>query len=281
LEQELADIRGETDVLNRELTAKREQLSQDKKRLARLQGDISDVEGRFAASRGDAEVQNIIEGQLARALQELTEEQKRLQQRQPPRRAAGGRIGGIPVDSEYVIFIIDTSNSMQRGAWRLVQIKLQETLEVYPQVKGLQVMNDDGIYMFPQYEGRWIPDTPARRKAILSTLGSWQAFSNSSPVEGVTEAVRRFHAEDKKISIYYFGDEFSGTAIQPVLNEIDRINRSAADGRRRVRIHAVGFPTVLERTERTGNTGERYATLMRAICQSNGGTFVGLNGTQP
>jgi hypothetical protein len=280
LEQELADIRGETEILNRELISKREQLSQDNKRLARLQGDISDLEGRYAASKGDAEVQNIIAGQLARALQELTEEQKRLQRLQP-RRVAGGSIGGIPVDSEYVIFIIDTSNSMQRGAWPLVQRKLQETLAVYPQVKGLQVMNDDGIYMFPQYEGRWIPDTPARRKAILSALSSWQAFSNSSPVEGVTEAVRRFHAQDRKISIYYFGDEFSGTAIQPVLDEIDRINRSAADGKRRVRIHAVGFPTVLERTEQPGNTGQRYATLMRAICQSNGGTFVGLNSTRP
>ncbi|MCK7466785.1 MAG: hypothetical protein MZU91_00625 [Desulfosudis oleivorans] len=88
------------------------------------------------------------------------------------------------MDSEYVIFVIDTSNSMQRGAWPLVQKKLQETLEVYPQVKGLQVMNDDGIYMFSQYAGKWIPDTAGRRRVILSTLASWQPFSNSSPGGG-------------------------------------------------------------------------------------------------
>ncbi|MCU0603347.1 MAG: hypothetical protein MUC33_11850, partial [Desulfobacterales bacterium] len=69
LEQELHEIRGETQILDRELTARREQLSQEKKRLARLQGDLADIEGRFAASKGDAEVQNIIDGQLARALQ--------------------------------------------------------------------------------------------------------------------------------------------------------------------------------------------------------------------
>jgi hypothetical protein len=29
-----------------------------------------------------------------------------------------------------------------------------------------------------------------------------------------------------------------------------------------------------------GNTGERFATLMRILCQRNGGTFVGLNTTK-
>jgi hypothetical protein len=280
LEQELHDIRGETDILNRELTAKREQLSQEKKRLARLQGDMSDFEGKFKASKGDAEVQNTIEGQLARALQELTQEQKRLQQLQP-RRLADGRVGGIPVDSEYVIFVIDTSNSMQRGAWPLVQKKLQETLEVYPQVKGMQVMNDDGIYMFPEYQGKWIPDTPGRRRIILSTLSTWQPFSNSNPVEGIVEAIRSYSSEDRKVSIYYFGDEFSGTSIQAVLDEVGRINHASAGGGGRMRIHAVGFPTVLERTLQLGSTGERYASLMRILCYRNGGTFVGLNSTRP
>jgi hypothetical protein len=280
LEEELHEIRGEAEILNRELTAKREQLSQEKKRLARLQGDISAIEGRFAAAKGDAEVQNIIEGQLARALQELTEEQKRLQRLQP-RRRADGQVGGIPVDSEYIIFVIDTSNSMQRGAWALVQKKLQETLEVYPQVKGMQIMNDDGIYMFSQYEGKWIPDTAGRRRIILSNLSGWQPFSNSSPVEGIVEAISGFYAADKRISLYVFGDEFSGTAIQPVLDEVDRLNRSAGGGERRVRIHGVGFPTVIERTQQPGNTGQRFATLMRALCYRNGGTFVGLNSTRP
>lgn len=280
LAEELHVIRGETLVLNRELSTRVEQLSQEKQRLARLQGDLSAIEGRFAADAGDAEVQNIIDGQLARALQELTAEQKRLQQVQP-RRRPDGQVGGIPVDSEYVIFVIDTSNSMQRGAWPLVQQKLQEALAVYPQVKGLQIMNDDGLYMFPQYAGKWIPDTAGRRRVILNTLGSWQPFSNSSPVEGIVAAIRTFHGEGQRISLYVFGDEFSGTAIQPVLDEVDRSNRVAADGRRRVRIHGVGFPTVIERTRQAGNTGQRFATLMRAVCLRNGGTFVGLNRTHP
>ncbi len=279
LEEELYEIRGESVILNRELTAKKEQLSEEKQKLARLQGDLSKIKGQFAASKDNAQVQNIIEGKLARALQELTEEAKRLLKKQP--RKIQSSIGGIPVDSEYIIFIIDTSGSMQRYAWSLVQKKMRETLEIYPQVKGIQVMNDMGDYMFSQYAGKWIPDTPARRRAILSRLSTWQAFSNSSPVEGITAAIRTFYDPDKKISLYVFGDEFSGSAVQPVVESVERINRAAKDGSSRVRIHAVGFPVVMDRTDKRGNTGERFATLMRILCQKNGGTFVGLNSTRP
>jgi hypothetical protein len=240
---------------------------------------LSEIKGEFKSSRQYAEVQNIIEGQLARALQELTAEMKRLLKK-IPRNVAKPSVGGIPVDSEYIIFIIDTSGSMQRNAWALVQKKLAETLEVYPQVKGIQVMNDMGTYMFPQYRGKWIPDTPARRRAIISNLSVWRSFSNSSPVEGITAAINTFYAGDKKISLYVFGDEFSGPAIQPVIDQIDRINKVAADGTRRVRIHAVGFPVMLQDRFGPGNTGERFATLMRILCQKNGGTFVGLNTTR-
>jgi hypothetical protein len=279
LEEELYEIRGETVILNRELTAKKEQLSEEKQRLARLQGDLSEIKGQFAASKSNAQVQNIIEGKLAKAMQELTEEAKRLLKNQP--RKIQSTVGGIPVDSEYIIFIIDTSGSMQRNAWSLVQKKMRETLDIYPKVKGIQVMNDMGDYMFSQYRGKWIPDTPARRRAILSRLSTWQAFSNSSPVEGITAAIRTFYDPDKKISLYVFGDEFSGSGIQPVVESVDRINRATKDGSRRVRIHAVGFPVVMDKTNRRGNTGERFATLMRILCQKNGGTFVGLNSTRP
>jgi hypothetical protein len=256
------------------------ELDEVRKRLARLQGDLAKVEGQFAATSGDAQVQNRIEGQLARARQELTAEMRRLLAYQPPPPPSRS-IGGIPVDSEYIIFIIDTSGSMQRYTWSLVRKKIKETLQIYPQVKGIQVLNDMGNYMFPQYRGQWIPDTPARRKAIVNTLRTWRSFSNSSPVEGIQAAIRTFYARDKKISLYVFGDEFSGPDIQAVVSAVDRINRTGPGGSRRVRIHAVGFPVVLQETRQQGSTGERFATLMRALCQRNGGTFVGLNQTRP
>ncbi|GAG30524.1 unnamed protein product, partial [marine sediment metagenome] len=54
-------------------------------------------------------------------------------------------IGGIPVDSEYIIFIIDTSGSMHNYAWSMVRKKMEEILEIYPKVKGIQVMNN-GVF---------------------------------------------------------------------------------------------------------------------------------------
>ena len=279
LQEELFDLRGETAILLRELEGKRKQLSEEKKRLARLQGDLSRWEGEFSASKQDSEVQNKIEGKMAAALQDLTKEMERLLKDRLRKRDAS--VGGIPVDSEYIVFIIDTSGSMQRNAWSLVQAKLQETLEVYPRVKGIQIMNDMGTYMFSQYRGKWIPDTPARRRAILSNLSSWHPFSNSSPVEGITAAIRTFYDGQKKISLYVFGDEFSGGDMQGVVDTVDRINRVDREGNRRVRIHAVGFPVMLEAPEQYRVTGIRFAALMRVLCERNGGTFVGLNSTKP
>ena len=271
-------IRGETHILNRELVSKKEQLAKEIEKIALLQGDLSSILGRFSASKDTSSVQNKIEQQLAVAKQELSEEMRRLQEQQPlPRAELDNTVGGIPVDSEYIIFIVDTSGSMFNHGWDLVVQKLSEVLEIYPKVKGIQVMNDMGEYMFTQYAGKWIPDTPARRKAIIKRLIKWQAFSNSSPVEGINAAINTFYSKNKKISLYVFGDEFTGPSIQSVLREVSRLNPKSKQGNRRVRIHAVGFPIQFSRPENEQGTGVRFATLMRALCEQNGGTFVGLN----
>src|SRR5690606_32227923 len=203
LQDELVDIHGQSEILNRDLNAKQEQLSEIKERIARLRGDLSDIRGKYAASKQGADVANQLEGRLASAQQTLTEEMKRLLG-QGFRRKRDDAIGGIPVDSEYIIFIIDTSGSMFNYAWPLLLQKVEETLNIYPRVKGFQVMNDEGTYMFPGYRGKWIPDTPEQRRIVLERLRTWNAFSNSSPVEGIIEAIRTYYSKDKKISLYVF-----------------------------------------------------------------------------
>ena len=76
--------------------------------------------------------------------------------------------------------------------------------------------------------------------------------------------------------ITWFGDDFTGGAIDPVLKRVRRINSRDARGNPRVRIHAVGFPTQYAGRGVTG-TGVRFANLMRILCNQNGGTFVGLS----
>ena len=280
LEDRTIEIEGETQNVRAELRSRQEQLSDLRERVARLQGDLSAIEGEFAASKTEASVTNIIEGRLAVARQELTDEMQRLLGADYRRSADDDVIGGIPVDSEYIIFIIDTSGSMYQFAWPLMMQKMQEILAIYPDVRGIQIMNDMGNYMFSQYRGRWIPDTPGRRKAILERLRNWNPFSNSSPVEGITSAINTFYAPDKRISLYVMGDEFTGGSIQRVLDTVEKINRPDDSGERRVRIHAIGFPVQFARGSRLQLTGIRFATLMRAMCADNGGTFVGLDDSQ-
>lgn len=279
LQQQVFEIRGESRILNRDLNAKREQLSEYEERIAILRGQLASARSRYDSIQVETNSNSIISDQLAVARQSLTEEMKRLLGSQY--QSKNNLIGGIPVDSEYIIFIIDTSGSMFSYSWDRMLAELEATLSIYPEVKGIQVMNDMGNYLFSRYRGQWIPDTAGRRNVILQNLRNWNVFSNSSPVEGITQAIRTFYDPGKKISIYVFGDEFTGDSIAQVVDTVDRINREDAEGNRRVRIHGVGFPVQFIRAPHLQTTGIRFATLMRELAFRNGGTFVGLNDFRP
>jgi hypothetical protein len=268
----------ESQRLSRDLAAKRKSLAQLRSQLSALNSGWDRVQARFGAAQALAREQGKIEAQLKSVQQSLSEEMKRLLRQpdyKPPSEDA--TIGGIPVDSEYIIFIIDTSGSMKKGAWSLVVKKVTEVLRVYPKVKGIQVLNDMGRYMFTSYKGRWIPDTPARRRAVMSRLSSWQSFSNSSPVEGIYHAIRTFYRQDRQTSIFVFGDDFNGRSISDVITTVARINKKDASGRSRVRIHAFGFPVLTILLKQQRSNFERFAHLMRILAEQNSGSFVGLN----
>ena len=274
LQQELFDIRGETAVLNRDLDSIQNQASSSKLKLASLKGQQETVEGQYRLSQLEAD-DLADEGNLSVVKQRLTAEMIRLQ---PYYHAADDdAIAGIPVDSEYVIFIIDTSGSMQQFNWSRAINKVAETLDVYPQVKGMQILNDNGKYMFQQYAGKWIPDTPGRREAIINTMRTWRPFSDSNPVDGIIYAINTYWAPDRKISIFVFGDEFTGRSVESVVRQIDLVNRVGADGERMVRIHAVGFPLIGAGGGGIPPSARQFAQLMRVLCDRNGGTFVALN----
>ena len=63
--------------------------------------------------------------------------------------------GGIPVDRDYVIFIIDTSGSMKRY-WELVIRQIRAILKIHPKIKGIHVMSDNGEYLLEGYASSWI-----------------------------------------------------------------------------------------------------------------------------
>jgi len=272
LKEQLEEIQNESSFVDqnyREAKLNTVNLLQE---LEVLNKELNNVRGEYAISLSKPIELDDNEKDLEEAKQKLSDEIKKLQ---PDfRRASNEAIGGIPVDSEYIIFVIDTSGSMQ-SKWDWAERKLSEVLDVYPTVKGLQIMNDNGRFMFQQYGKTWLPDTPQLRQSIKNTMRQWAPFSDSDPSDGISYAIQSFWAPDKKISIYVFGDEFQGNSMQAVLNDIDRINIEDENGDRLVRIHAVGFPYSFGGS-RIPQSSQRFAGLMRLLCERNGGTFVAL-----
>ena len=271
LQKELFEIRGETDQLTRELKGRVDLLETEQRNLGKLAGDISRIRGQYAASRKESVVANMIEAELVKAYDELNKELERRLSEHPPRRVSSDIVGGIPADGQYVVFVIDTSSSMTDNHWPTAMGIMQEVLSIYPALKGVQVLNNNGRPMFDGTAGRWLDDSAALRADVLKRMRGWRAFSDSNPVEGVVAALR-FAQTTRGVSVYVLGDEYTGESIQQALDTVSTANRGA-DGRRLARIHAIGFP---EGPNYPPFTNRAFSALMRAMVERNGGTFLGI-----
>ena len=268
LQKELFDLRGDTTILNREMITVDQQLSDSKDKLARLLGDVSDIRGRYEASQESSIIDSDERGELEGARQLLTEEMQRLLANFTPNQDST-IIGGIPVDSEYIIFVIDRSGSMQ-SQWATVLRKVNEVLQAYPEVKGVQVLSDYGDYLFPSFRGKWIADSPNTRGLIRQKLSTWEGYSPSNPTKGIQTAINTFYEPGKPISIYVFGDDVSQGGIEGIVSFVERVNKADELGNRLVRIHALGFATGY------ASRPQQFSNLMRVLAERNGGTFVAL-----
>lgn len=181
--------------------------------------------------------------------------------------ARDDEVGGIPVDSDYVIFIVDTSGSMQQ-IWSRVSTEIINVLNIHPEVKGFQILNDMGKSLISGYEGKWIPDTPRRRGNVIKVFANWATVSNSSPVEGIEAALRKYAKPNITTSIYVFGDDYTGSSYDPIIDKLTKQNRSKSSGKRLAKIHGVGFISV--------GTTDRFGILMRELTKQNGGAFIAL-----
>lgn len=247
-----------------------------------LRDDLASLEALSGQKSSIAAASKSLENELAKLVSNnsamtesiaglsLVEEKLRQASLTKPRKPTDKRdveVGGIPVDSDYVVFIIDTSGSM-KNIWGNVTKEVVNVLNIHPEVKGFQILNDMGKSIISGYEGKWIPDTPTRRKAVISLLGKWSAVSNSSPVEGLTVALRKYAKPNITTSLYVFGDEYSGSEYDAVIEKVTTQNKVLSSGRRLARIHAVGFIS-------TGST-DRFSVLMREMTKRNDGTFIAL-----
>lgn len=193
---------------------------------------------------------------------------------------------GLPTDNNYVAIVIDTSGSMRDpnhgGLWPIVIRKIDELLDSYPTLKGIQLIDGDGRFIMGRRGGTgteaWMADTPELRDQFKRVLRRYDQDSVSNPVPGVRNALRflfdKTNAE-MKMAIYVFGDEFIEVA-DPVIRQLDELNPADENGNRKVVINAIGFPTTIRYTFSMGNTGIKFANLMRTVCYQHGGAFIAL-----
>lgn len=190
---------------------------------------------------------------------------------------------GVPVGSNYIAFVFDTSGSMRDPTtgelWPIAIRKIEEVLDVYPTVQGIQALDGDGRFIMGERGGaQWLTDSPETRDAMKRALRRYDIFSESNPTNGIFRALRTLPDPtnpNMHMSIYLFGDEFTGTA-DPVLKRLDDLNPADADGNRKVVINAIGFPTTIRFEFSMGNTGLKLANLMREVCYEHGGAFIAL-----
>ena len=181
-------------------------------------------------------------------------------------------VGGIVVDSEYIVFVLDTSGSM--GAiWDRVVEYIRYLIEIHPQVEGFKAMNDQGVPLMASNE--YLADTKNFRKGLINAIKNFSGNSNSNPINGIKKALKAVKPSEKT-SIYVFGDDMSGhgsKAYDATSKEIKDLNTSLI-GKRKARIHAIGFT---DSPAKVAEGSKRYAHMMRIITQENGGTFIGVS----
>ncbi len=179
-------------------------------------------------------------------------------------------VGGIPVGAHYVVFILDTSGSMKE-IWGRVINTLENVLDIHPKVKGFQVLNDNGHHLISGYRGKWISDTTSSRSRALDLMRSWNAISDSSPVEGLEVALRKYVKPGKKTAVYIFGDDYTGSSYDLVINTIYKLNIDRRTREPMASIHGIGFYNAAG-----GGHPDRFGILMREVSRHSRGTFIAL-----
>lgn len=241
-------------------------------KIKKLQQDTQQLQGiekhlRYQIKQQQDKQQSLATEASGLALLQTTLKQASIATPERPVSKRDIEVGGIPVDSDYVIFIVDTSGSMQQ-IWGRVSEEIVNVLNIHPQVKGFQVLNDMGKSLVSGYDGKWMLDTARRRKNVIKLFGHWKGISNSSPVEGLRVALRKYAKPNITTSIYVFGDDYTGSSYDQVINSISRQNTPTNPQKKLARIHAVGFISP--------GTTDRFGILMRELTKRNAGTFLAL-----
>ena len=252
---------NEIGALDSEMAALRQGEASRKARLSQLEAEL----------RAKARLNQALETRLASQTQQG-------QARAAARTRLQNQSFGIPVDSDYVLFVIDTSGSM-RNIQRQVSQMVEQILDAYPKLKGIQVIDADGVRLAPSSSRLWFADSFAMRKQIARELRNFHHHSSSSPIRGIQEAFDKYLQKGKKTAIFVMGDDYQGRDFDAFLAQVDGMVRQRGVNPDDLRLHAVGFEhqAYLQRLLNLGSGAqhpERFAMLMRALTHQYKGVYL-------
>ena len=191
------------------------------------------------------------------------------------RKAIDTEAAGIPIDAEYVAFVVDTSLSMNRIKTKVRSV-LFDLLDLYPSLKGIQILNDQGEYI--ERTRSWIPDSPSTRNRLSRRLRSWAPFSRSDPRRGIQTGIQDLYEDDIRMAVFVLGDDYASSNIRPYLRNLDRTIQRKNVQNGELRVHAVAFSNF--------NRGMvaspvNFITVMRELTKRYDGVLVAVEPERP
>jgi hypothetical protein len=203
--------------------------------------------------------------------------------------------GVVDQEASRAAFVVDTSGSMRDpnggGLYVSVVKTMLETLSANPMLRYFQVFDGDGRYAISGTEGKWLPNDGEARSSAEAALQRYKQDTVSNPVPGIMAALRALDAGKDPLSrmhIFVLGDELNSQDRSTLLlAQIDELNPADREGRRRVTISGIAFPTWQAHTAVIGQspanvpaaprTYLRFTRLMSELAKFHGGTFVNAN----
>tara|TARA_B100001059_G_scaffold201899_1_gene209530 strand:+ start:8610 stop:9533 length:924 start_codon:yes stop_codon:yes gene_type:complete len=185
-------------------------------------------------------------------------------------------IGGLKVDADYVIFIIDVSGSMiECGPWSKIVNEIDQLLDIFPDLKGFNVLTDGGKRIITGVD-KWVDfnkTTKLQLKSLVKTPPSIGSASN--PIIGLKSAISKYVNKDK-VSIFILGDDIlTSTRIEDEFKSIEKL-LNGKEGL--VSINAISFLTHYKCSNLAGLVTEdqnyRFMNLMESLTFKYNGSLI-------
>ncbi|MFN0051704.1 MAG: VWA domain-containing protein [Planctomycetales bacterium] len=173
-----------------------------------------------------------------------------------------GAFYGIPIGAKRVVFILDTSGSMEGD-------KLEAAKrELIAAIKGLTPDVFFGVVAFNRQVFVWqrelVPANERNRQQAINSIVSQQAGSSTSSYDALAAA---FELDPEAIYFVSDGAPSTGKVVDPnqIVNTISRFNHV-----RRVSVHSIGIGT-------NDTTAAMFGRFMKGLAQADWGEYREVN----